>query len=69
MARNHKFLLAKPSKVTDFSDESFPADVEIIPLKGHFFDMVGFKTLDGTVFIADCLSSSETLNKYKIGFI
>lgn len=65
----HKFLLAKPSKVTDFSDESFPKEIEIIPLPGHFFDMVGFKTPDGTVFIADCLSSKETLEKYQIGFI
>ena len=65
----HKFLLAKPSVVTDFSDESFPKEVEIIPLKGHFFDMVGFKTPDDTVFLADCLSSKETLDKYQIGFI
>lgn len=65
----HKFLLAKPSVVTDFFDESFPKEIEIIPLKGHFFDMVGFRTPDDTVFLADCLSSEETLNKYQIGFI
>ncbi len=65
----HKFLLAASSEVTDFSDESFPKKVEIIPLKGHFFDMVGFKTPDDTVFLADCLSSKETLDKYQIGFI
>lgn len=65
----HKFLLAASSEVTDFSDESFPKEVEIIPLKGHFFDMVGFKTPDDTVFLADCLSSKETLDKYQIGFI
>ena len=65
----HKFLLAKPSKVTDFLDKSFPKEIEIIPLKGHFFDMVGFRTPDDTVFLADCLSSKETLDKYQIGFI
>lgn len=65
----HKFLLAKPSVVTDFSDESFPKEIEIIPMKGHFFDMVGFRTPDDTVFLADCLSSKETLDKYQIGFI
>ena len=31
--------------------------------------MVGFKTPDDTVFLADCLSSKETLDKYQIGFI
>lgn len=65
----HKFLLAKPSEVTDFSDESFPKEIEIIPLLGHFFDMVGFRTPDDMVFLADCLSSKETLDKYQISFI
>lgn len=65
----HKFLLAKPSEVTDFSDESFPKEIEIIPLKGHFFDMVGFRTPDNVVFLADCLSSKATLEKYQISFI
>ena len=65
----HKFLLAKPSEVTNFSDESFPKKIEIIPLPGHFFDMVGFRTPDDTVFLADSLSSMETLDKYQISFI
>ncbi len=65
----HKFLLAESSEVTDFSDESFPKEIEIIDLPGHFFDMVGFRTPDDTVFLADCLSSKETLEKYQIGFI
>ena len=43
--------------------------MEIINLPGHFFDMVGFRTSDDVVFLADCLSSKETLDKYQIGFI
>lgn len=31
--------------------------------------MVGFRTPDDTVFLADCLSSKETLDKYQISFI
>jgi len=65
----HKFLLAKSSIAKDFSDEAFPKEVEVIPLKGHFFDMVGFRTPDDTVFLADCLSSRDTLDKYQIGFV
>ncbi|MDE6659792.1 MAG: MBL fold metallo-hydrolase [Eubacterium sp.] len=65
----HKFLLAKPSKATSFEDESFPKEIEVIPLKGHFFDMVGYRTPDNVVFLADCLSSKETLEKYQITFI
>lgn len=65
----HKFLLAQDSEVTDFSDESFPKEIEVIPLPGHFFDMVGFRTPDQTVFLADCISSKATLDKYAISFI
>lgn len=65
----HKFLMAQESKVTDFSDESFPKEVEVIPLRGHFFDMAGFRMPDDAVFLADCISSRETLEKYAISFI
>ena len=43
--------------------------METIPLHGHFFDMVGFRTSDNVVYLADCLSSAATLEKYQIGFI
>jgi len=65
----HKFLLAQESNVTDFSDVAFPKEIEVIPLPGHFFDMVGFCMPDGVVFLADCLSSRETLEKYAVPFI
>jgi len=65
----HKFLLAQESETSEFSDASFPKEIEIIPLPGHFFDMVGFRTPDNTVFLADCLSSEATLDKYGIPFI
>ena len=65
----HKFLMAQDSNVTDFSDESFPKEIEVIPLPGHFFDMVGFRMPDGVVFLADCISSRETLDKYAVSFI
>lgn len=31
--------------------------------------MVGYRTPDDVVYLADCLSSRETLDKYQIGFI
>ena len=65
----HKFLMAKESHVTDFSDPSFPQDIEIIPLPGHFFHMVGFRTPDNVVFLADCLNSRAILDKYALGYI
>ncbi len=64
----HKFLLAQESEA-DYLDESvLPDGIKMLPLPGHFFDMVGFRTADNVVFLADCLSSSETLEKYKMIF-
>ena len=65
----HKFLLAQESDAELLTPEALPEGFEAIPLPGHFFDMVGFRTPDGVVFLADCLSSEETLEKYRIGFI
>ena len=65
----HKFLMAQGSEVRDITDAGFPAEIEVIPLPGHFFDMVGFRTPDQTVYLADCLSSEATLAKYGIPFI
>ncbi len=65
----HKFLLAQESDVTDFSDEGLPKEIEVISLPGHFFDMVGFRMPDEVVFLADCISSRQTLDKYAVSFI
>lgn len=65
----HKFLMAKESTTYDFEDADFPGDIEVVRLPGHFFDMVGFLTPDGVFYIADSLSSRETIDKYRIGFI
>ncbi|MPM62122.1 Hydroxyacylglutathione hydrolase [bioreactor metagenome] len=65
----HKFLMAQESSILDFNDENFPKELEVIPLPGHFFDMVGFRTDDNTVYLADCISSKATLEKYGIPFI
>ena len=65
----HKFLLAQESNAEDLTKEVLPDGFEVINLPGHFFDMVGFRTPDNVVYLADCLSSRETLDKYQIGFI
>ena len=65
----HKFLLAQESDVEPLVEAALPEGFELIQLPGHFFDMVGFRTPDDVVFLADCLSSRETLEKYQISFI
>ncbi len=65
----HKFLLAQESDAEYLCPEIIPEGMEIISLPGHFFDMVGYRTSDDVVYLADCLSSKETLDKYRIGVI
>lgn len=65
----HKFILAQPSKAQPLTEDSLPDGWQLMELKGHFFDMVGFRTQDDVVYLADCLSSRETIDKYRIGFI
>ena len=61
--------MAQGSDAEYLTENVLPEGFRMIPLPGHFFDMVGFRTPDDVVFLADCLSSRETLDKYRIGFV
>ncbi len=65
----HKFLMAQESSAEYLTKDQLPDGFEIILLPGHFLDMVGFRTPDDVVYLADCLSSRETLDKYQISFL
>ena len=65
----HKFLMAQESPAQPLTPDVLPSGFEMMPFPGHGLDMVGFRTPDDVVFLADCLSSRETLEKYRIGFI
>jgi glyoxylase-like metal-dependent hydrolase (beta-lactamase superfamily II) len=65
----NKFLMAQESCAEYLTPQMLPQGFEMIELGGHSYDMVGFRTPDGTVYLADCLSSRETIDKYKISFL
>lgn len=65
----HKFLMAQESRVEYLTEDKLPEGMEMLSLPGHFFDMVGFRTKDDVLYLADCLSSKETLDKYQISFL
>lgn len=65
----HKFLKAQESDAEYLTEECLPDGFELIRLPGHSFDMVGFRTADDIVYLADCLSSEATLEKYQIGYL
>ena len=65
----HKFLMAQESDAKELTPGVLPEGFALLQLPGHFFHMVGFRSPDDVVFLADCLSSRETLDKYQIGFV
>ena len=65
----HKFLMAQESDAQELTPTVLPEGFELLQLPGHFFHMVGFRSPDDVVYLADCLSSRETLEKYQIGFL
>ena len=65
----HKFLMAQESEADELTPEALPEGLKILPLPGHFFDMVGYISDDGAAYLADCLSSAETLEKYQITYV
>ncbi len=65
----NKFLLAAESNAEELNDQVLPEGLTSIDLPGHFFDMVGYRTADDVIFLADCLLSQEILDKYKIPFV
>lgn len=65
----HKFLMAQESDAQPLTRDVLPEGFELVELPGHFFTMAGFRTPDDVVYLADCLSSRETLDKYRIGFV
>lgn len=65
----NRFLMAKPSDAAELAPEVLPDGLEAVPLPGHCYEMTGFRTADGVLFLADCLASEETLSKYGIGYV
>ncbi len=68
-ALRHKFLQAKESQALPLNEECLPANIKLLELPGHTFDMVGFITSEGTAYIGDCVASAETLAKYGISYL
>lgn len=71
-AMRNKFLLAKPSRVTDLIEEEGPVPgtpLTALSLPGHFFGMIGVRTPDGVLFTADALFPPSVLRKYHLFFL
>lgn len=65
----NRFLEAAPSKALPLDDPDFPPELEVLDLPGHAFDMIGLRTPDDVLFLADALASAETMEKYQVSFL
>ena len=65
----HKFLMSPASDALALTPDVLPEGLETIDLKGHFLGMVGFRAPENVVYLADCLASDMTIEKYKIPFV
>ena len=65
----HKFLMAQESSAELLTEEVVPEGYCMLPLPGHSFDMVGFRTPEDVVYLADCLAGDVSLEKYQISFL
>ena len=65
----HKFLLAAPSDAEALTPEALPEGWEAIELPGHYLSMVGYRTQDDVVYLADCLVGEQTLEKYGVSYL
>lgn len=66
----NKFLMAEPSDVKPLAEADPEAlgGLQILQLPGHSMDMIGIRTPDNVVFLADCVFSEETTQKYHVNF-
>ena len=66
----NKFLMAEPSPVTPVEEADLQAlgGLEVLQLGGHSMDMIGIRTPDNVVFLADCVFSEEITQKYHVNF-
>ena len=62
------FFITEPSKAEVITADNTPEGFEIISLPGHSFDMIGVRTPDDVVFLADSILSKKTWDEYKLPF-
>ena len=61
--------MASESEVQLLGPGSLPEGMEMLEVPGHSFSQAAFKTPDGVWFLADCLASAETLEKYHVAVL
>jgi len=66
--KRNPFFMNESSETEIISEDNIPDGFEIIPLPGHSFEMVGVRTPDNVLFLADAILSKTTWDEYKLPF-
>ncbi len=64
-----KMLFAPSCNATLLTEENTPDGLEIVDLRGHSINMIGVKTEDNVLFVADSLISEKTINKFPLTYV
>lgn len=62
------FFMIEPSESEVITEENTPDGFEIIPLPGHSFEMIGVRTPDDIVFLADSILAERTWREHRMPF-
>ncbi len=62
------FFMVEPTVIETLTEDNLPEGLEIISLPGHAFGMIGVRTPDGVVFLADSILSEKTWTEHKVPF-
>ena len=65
----NNFFIARKFKAKDIREAELPEDLKVISLPGHNLNMIGIRTKDDVVFLADSIYSMKMLKKYHINFV
>ncbi len=61
-----RFFIAEASDAAPITEAVLPEGLSLLSLPGHSPDGVGFRTMDGAVFLGDCLAGRDTFEKYGV---
>lgn len=62
------YYQAEPSNPELITEDNLPEGIELIPMPGHAWEMIGVKTADNVIFLADSIMSKETWEEHKMPF-
>lgn len=66
--RSNPFIGIEPSETEIITENNLPEGFETVELPGHGFEMIGVRTPDNVLFLADSVLSVPTWENYKLPF-